>query len=669
MRAIGELCLLTALIGSGFAAYIQLSDGGRGPKLLRTVGHCATWWGFVALTVVTAILAWALYCRDFSYAYVAQYSSELLPWYYSVSALWVGQAGSLLLWAWLLSLLIVLWRVWPQEPASPLRGPASGILLACLCFLLAVMVFAADPMEVSHTGTRDGAGLSPLLQHPAMLIHPPIVFLGYALWTVPFALAVAALWHDDLGLQWIRLARPWALMAWVVLGVGILLGAVWAYEELGWGGYWAWDPVENGSLLPWLTGTALIHCLMAWQHRGMLKRSAAILALVTFGLSNFATFLTRSGLFSSLHAFSQSPIGWLFLGLMGLVCVGGSILLVLRWKSLAATRSIVSVMSRESGVVVGLLALLLLSAVVLAGTISSGLSALITGETVLVGPAFYNSVMIPTGLVLLLVTAAAPLLRWGGAPTPRQVRALFASGLVGLVGSVAAWSMGVSHLIALAVAGLATFAVAALGSSLVVELRGWPGRRLIPTIAVTLRRQRRQYAGFVIHLGFVCLAIGIAGSSLGKREQRFVMQQGETVQWADRQIRLVRFWQRQLPHVMIGEAELEITDRGGKTVTLRPAQHFHRLAESYTTEVAIASSWRGDFYTILHSGGSSGELYLTFVENPLMRCLWLGGWITVGGVGLRLWPVPRRRSKRRTTRHCGRSTADSFGPGRTRRAA
>jgi cytochrome c-type biogenesis protein CcmF len=345
--------------------------------------------------------------------------SRLSRWF---SALWVGQAGSLLLWSWFVVVLAVMLRWWRGRGVEPLRIPAAGVLLGYVCFLTVLMVFAADPMAPSITAPREGMGLSPLLQHPAMLIHPPIVFLGYSLWTVPFAVTVAALLTNRLDLNWLHFARPWALLAWAVLGVGILLGAQWAYEELGWGGYWAWDPVENGSLLPWLTGTAFIHGLMAWQHRQILKKTAIVLAIVTFGLCNFATFLTRSGVFSSLHAFSQSPIGWLFLVMMFAVALVAFVLLGRRWEALKPERTICSLLSREACLVAGSLALLLLTVVVLCGTLSSALSSLVAGKTILVGPPFYNNVLIPTGLLMLSTMSVAPVLNWGSAPSGRQKR-------------------------------------------------------------------------------------------------------------------------------------------------------------------------------------------------------------------------------------------------------
>ena len=306
MNTLGQLSLFVAFVASGYAAFVGIA-GGRRRRAIERSGVAAGLLGVAALTTVSLVLIHALLVKDFRFQYVAHYSSAELPWYYSLSAFWVGQAGSLLLWAWSLALVAVAFRFWPGRSMGPLVEPAFGLLMAYLCFLVAIMVFAADPMEPSMAVPQHGNGLSPLLQHPAMLIHPPIVFLGYALWAVPFALAIAAMASGRLDAQWLRAARPWALLAWAVLGAGILLGGLWAYEELGWGGYWGWDPVENGSLMPWLTGTALIHGLLGWQHRGVLKKTVVLLAIVTFGLCNFATFLTRSGIFSSLTPSASRP--------------------------------------------------------------------------------------------------------------------------------------------------------------------------------------------------------------------------------------------------------------------------------------------------------------------------------------------------------------------------
>ena len=304
-----------------------------------------------------------------------------------------------------------------------------------------------------------------------MLIHPPIVFLGYALWTIPFALAAVALVTGELDRSWVQQARPWALLAWVVLGAGILLGAQWAYEELGWGGYWGWDPVENGSLIPWLTGTAMIHAMMTWQYRGSFKKTALALAIATFGLCNFATFLTRSGIFSSLHAFSKSPIGWLFLLLMLVLGIGGSLMLVYRRKQLQAENPLHSVFSREAAILLSTVALMLLTVVVIGGTLSTALSKIVTGRFIMVGPAFYNNVLIPTGLVLLATTAMAPLLRWGASPSRMQRRGLLLAAAVATIAAAVAFLLGYRHPLGLAVVWLAALAVMALLTAVIMDAR------------------------------------------------------------------------------------------------------------------------------------------------------------------------------------------------------
>jgi cytochrome c-type biogenesis protein CcmF len=318
------------------------------------------------------------------------------------------------------------------------------------------------------------------------------------------------------------------------------------------------------------------------------------------------------------------------------------ILIIWRRRELAPERALASIWSRESLIFIAMIALLLMAATTILGTVSTALSGLVTGQPVMVGAAFYNNVLIPTGLVLLASTAVAPLLRWGKPPLPPEQRWLLFSLRAGLAGSLAGWLIGMRHWIELSVIGLAVLAVVALCGSIASDTeRQRPGRRRFGWL-VTLREQRRQYAGFLLHLGFVCLAIGVAGSSLGKREQLFVMAEGDTVAWAGREVRLARLLEREAPDKLIAEAELEINVGGRPVATLRPAQHFYLLQQQWTTEVAIHSTWSADFYTILHSRDSAGRARLTLVENPLMRWMWLGGWIIGAGTLVRLWPVRRR---------------------------
>ena len=318
----------------------------------------------------------------------------------------------MLFWAWSVGVLAMIYRFWPRCMPSPLRDPAFAILTAFQGFLVAIMVFGADPMQPSLVLPREGGGLSPLLQHPAMLLHPPVVFLGYAGCTIPFALAIAALLTGRLDSAWLRDARRWTFFAWLVQGVGILVGAYWAYEELGWGGYWSWDPVENGSLIPWLAATAMIHAAMVYRQRGALKRTTIIMTAATFAACNFAAFLTRSGIFSSLHAFSQSPIGWMFLLLIAALALVVAVPLVQHRVALRPDNPLSGLPAKEGVAAASVFALIFLAAAVFVGTVSLPVSQVFFPHRVLFGAGFYNGVLIPISLLLMAAMAAAPLLRW-----------------------------------------------------------------------------------------------------------------------------------------------------------------------------------------------------------------------------------------------------------------
>ena len=664
MRIIGQISLLLAFVCSGYAAFACVAGGLRGRRGLIRLGLLTGGVSVVALVLSTVILAHALVVKDFSFVYVAQYSSNRLPWHYSLSALWVGQAGSLLLWSGLQGLLAFMFWWGTRRSDDATRATAFGIVIAFVCFLIGVMVFGADPMELNRDVTGDGAGLSPLLQHPAMLIHPPIVFLGYALWTIPAAVAASALLHHSrrqigpsgaavrsvLGAEWIPVARPWALLGWIVLGTGILLGAEWSYEELGWGGYWAWDPVENGSLLPWLTGTALIHGLMAWRFRGVLKKITLGLAIATFGLCNFATFLTRSGIFSSLHAFSESPIGWLFLALMIVCVIGSGVLFARNWRALQPESAIDAFWSRESQIVISTWVLLLLAGAVFLGTLSVAVSEILVGHRVVVGMAFYNNVMIPVALTLIVSLALAPLLRWGRNPSPKQVHLLQVGGAFACFVAGSTWLLGVSHPLALLVAGAAGLAIFSPVAALWMDKRRIAGRGSLIPVFMVLRIKRRQYAGFLVHLGFVCLVIGVTGSSLGSHREEFVLHPGDSIDWSGRSVRFVQLHESDRPDKFIVEAELEVTPHGEPPFAVRPAQHLHRLQGEWTTEVGIHATWAGDFYAILHNGEPDAGVRITLVENPLMRWLWLGGGVMGLGTITALWPARSLHSREQLRR-------------------
>jgi cytochrome c-type biogenesis protein CcmF len=654
VTTVGQILLLFAFVAAGYSAFACAIARRFENRWMQRSGYVAAFASVGALSVILFILIRALALNDFGFAYVAQYGSTSLPWHYAISALWVGQAGSLLLWSWLLGVVALLFRFWPGNRGtvpifvstkmglSPLGQSldiAFSILLTYLTFLLAVMIFGADPMEASLSSPRDGAGLSPLLRHPAMLVHPPIVFLGYALWAIPFALALSALLLGRDDRRWLEQARAWILCAWTVLGLGILLGAKWAYDELGWGGYWGWDPVENGSLMPWLTGTALIHCGLAWRYRGSLKKTALLLAIITFGLCNFAAFLTRSGVFGSLHEFSKSPIGWFFLLLMGMLVLMVTVLITLRRKSLAADNPITCLSSREACLTIAAICWLGLALVVFLGTAAEPLSRLMFARALTVGSAFYNHALMPVGLMLLLTTAAAPALKWGSPLERDRLKVLCIAFALSLIVVLLAVTLGARNFLMLAVIGSAFFAFAVFPGVLFLDSRSVTDSSYWRKIFTAIRLHCRRYAGFAVHLGFIIIAVGVAASSLGTDRLETAMLRGETVSWAGRSVRFAGLHQQLYHDRLAIEAELEINSDWRGAIKLFPAKHLCLAQNQWTTEVAIDSSWAGDFYVILDSGRGEDQIYVTLVNNPLMCWIWLGGALIGLSALVALWPA------------------------------
>jgi cytochrome c-type biogenesis protein CcmF len=626
---IGQLCLLAAFVASGYAAFACFVGWKCQHRLLHRAGIAAGVVGFLLLTLIGAILAQALLTRDLRFAYVAQYSSPLLPWHYALSAFWVGQAGSLLFWAWSVGVLAMIYRFWPRRMPSPLRDPAFAVLTAFQGFLVALMVFGADPMQPSLVIPREGGGLSPLLQHPAMLLHPPVVFFGYAGCTIPFALAIAALLTGRLDSAWLRDARRWAFFAWLVQGIGILVGAYWAYEELGWGGYWSWDPVENGSLIPWLTATAMIHAAMVYRQRGALKRTTIVMTAATFAACNFAAFLTRSGIFSSLHAFSQSPIGWMFLLLIAALALVVAVPLVQHRIALRPDNPLSGLSAKEGIATASVFALIFLAAAVFVGTASLPVSQVFFPHKVLFGAGFYNGVLIPISLLLMAAMAAAPLLRWGAPLETKQVKALLLAAGVGMAAAGLAWLNGLRHPLSIAVAGLAAMTASAAAASWVFDARQYGSTTPLRGFLLTLRNRQRTYASYVIHLGLACLAVGVAGSSLGTQQRQATLSKGESIVWAGRNICFAGVLQHRLPEKLVVQAELKVTADGDGPYTLLPAQEYYFLQNEWSSKVAIHSNWSGDFYTILYNGRGQDQIQLTLVNNPMMRWMWLAGWVMV----------------------------------------
>ena len=636
---LGQIALLVAMVGSGYACFACLLGAWSEHAGLARSGRYAAALAMAALTTTASVLTWALLTGDQRLAYVARYSSPDLPRHYALAAFWVGQAGSLLLWAWLAGMAMLLLQISLRRRQSPLSDPALGILAGYLCFLVVLMTFGADPMKLASPAAAPGPGLVPELRHPAMLLHPPVIFLSYATWAVPFALALAALLTGRLDAEWLRRARPWTLFSWATLGIGILLGAEWAYEELGWGGYWNWDPVENGSLLPWLAGTALIHTSIVWQRRASLKKTTAWLAIMAFSLCVFATFLTRSAVFGGLHTFNRSPLGWMFLWML-LVMLGGSAALVFwRREMLKPEHRLGGILSRETLIALSTVAILLLAAAVLIGTIAGSVAQAVLGWSLAIDRNFYDPVAAVVGIVTLAGAALAPLTRWGGPPGAGQLRALVLSAAIAMITTLVAVGLRIQNPVALVAAFFTALLMAVLVSCLIAESRNRPGRW---SILRTLCERRRFYAGCLVHVGYACLIVGITGSSLGTQQVDVDLTRGEPMTWAGRSLRFVELTRREHAGVTVVEAHVELAEPGKPTVALQPAQKLYADADRWRGEVAVLSTWRSDFYVVLHGGEGSDKIHLTLRENPLMRWMWLSGWLMGVGTLIAIWPGKSR---------------------------
>ena len=646
MAEIGYFSLCLALIAAAYAAVASVAGVRRQHAGLQRSSHQALLALFGLLTVAVGALWYALLTHDFQLEYVAENTSRALPTLYVVAALWGGQSGSLLFWGWLLAGFGAAVVLFSRSRYRDLLPYAIPVLAAGSFFFCLVHLFAADPFVRLPFTPEDGRGLNPLLQHPAMAIHPPLLYLGMVGMSVPFAFALAALWSGRLDDMWVRAARRWMLLPWIFLGAGLLLGGKWAYVELGWGGYWGWDPVENASLMPWLASTAFLHSIMIQERRAMLKVWNVVLAILTHGLCIFGTFMTRSGLVSSVHAFAQSNIGPFFATFLVLTLVVSFALLWWRLPALQPERRLESLLSRETAFLLNNWILLGMLFAVLWGTLFPVLSETFTGEQITVGSPFFNRVTIPLGLVLLVLTGAGPLFAWRR--TSRDsLRRNFTGPLAGTAVAVVALALaGVRSPYALASLGLCAFVVWTVALEFV---RGVTARQRtsqeskIVALGRLLTKNRRRYGGYVVHLGMILLFVGFTGKAFTVEEE-FVLGSGEWAEFENYRVRYETLAHSEDANKTVTAAAVSLFDADGFLATLLPARHAYHSFDQGTTEVAIHARWYEDIYLILvgWEGDGSSAKFQVYV-NPLVNGVWLGGVVLALGGFWCLWPTVRER--------------------------
>ena len=657
MILVGELALWVGLLMAAWATTVSFAGGALRRDDLIASGQRAIYATF-AMVLTASIGLWtALLSRDFSLEYVAGHISANMPNVYVFTAFWSGQAGSMLFWALILSLYSAIAVYSNRERNRTLMPYAAGTLGAILLFFLATTCFKANPFTRLDWTPMDGRGMNPQLQNPGMAIHPPNLYLGYVATAIPFAFAIAALITRRLDAEWLAVVRRWSLLSWFFLTVGIVLGMWWAYVELGWGGYWSWDPVENASFLPWLTGTAFLHSIMIQEKRGMLRKWNVVLVVVTFLLSIFGTFITRSGVIESVHSFAQSPVGSWFAAFF-FVSTGATIYLVAtRLKNLEAKAELESMVSREAAFLYNNLVLVGIAFAVLWGTLFPILSEWVRQEKITVGPPFFNAVNIPLGLLLLALTGIGPLIAWRKA-SPANLKRQFAipatSGLV-LGALLLALGMRSGH-------ALMTYALAGFVAATILQefYKGVAARRTIhgESIAVgfvrLIARNRRRYGGYIVHAGIVMLFAAFAGLAF-RSEHDITLRTGQQFETNDPYGHHWRFISQGASsdkrfNRIVTSVALE-TYRDGKPagfIKSEKRQYFdsaERPTFEPATEVGIQTTAKLDTYVVLAGvRGDVAELRVTF--NPLVVWVWIGGALMAIGGLVVMWPQAERRRAR-----------------------
>ncbi len=651
MTLLGQFALWAALLVGLWGAAIAFSGRWQDrPDLAATVTRSV--YAVFGCLVVASIALWkGLITHDFNIEYVAAYTSRNLPPYFIVSAFWAGQKGSLLFWAVVLSLFASLAQLLTSRRYADLLPYVAGVTSSVVVFFVSVMLFGSSPFERLSFTPADGRGLNPQLQNVGMVIHPPMLYLGYISITIPFAFAVAALLSRRLDTGWIHAIRKWTLVSWLFLSIGITLGMWWAYVELGWGGYWAWDPVENASFLPWLTMTAFLHSVMIQEKRGMLKRWNLGLIIGTFLLSIFGTFITRSGVIASVHSFTQSNVGYFFLAFLTVAAVLSFTLLYSRWPALEAEVQLESMLSREAAFLFNNLLLVGIAFSVLWGTLFPILSEAVRGTKITVGPPFFNRVNVPLGLLLLGLTGIGPLIAWRKASTANLRRQFVVPVATGSVALVALLAAGVRDSYAVIAFALAAFVAGTVTQEF---YRGVRARRRMHQESVPvalfrlIERNRRRYGGYLVHVGVLIYFVAFAGMAF-RVEREATLKPGESVELRSPFGHTYRF-----THVGISQYEalnrvvsaatvqVAIDGRPAGLLTSEKRQHvdsFKRPTFEPSTEVGIRSGLREDLYMVF-AGAVNGteEAVYRFNINPLVWWVWFGGFVLAFGGIVTMWP-------------------------------
>ncbi len=651
MANLGYLAILFAFCLCVYGVVAALAGRLRQKPFLEVSAQRAVLTVWLLVTSASGLLLYAILTNNFGFSYVAGRSNTDLPIIYKFAAWWGGQEGSLLFWSWIAATYSLVAVYTGRKRHRDMISYVVAILLTVQAFFLGLIVFLVNPFQVLMSGPNivsvaDGNGLNPLLQHPIMAIHPPMLYLGYVGFVVPFAFAIASLITRQPGDRWINTTRHWTMITWLFQSIGVLLGARWAYVVLGWGGYWGWDPVENASLLPWITGTAFLHSVMMQEKKGMMKVWNIVLVSATFFLCIFGTFLTRSGLVSSVHAFAQSAIGVYFVWFLTIGIALTIFLILSRLDYLKSESQLDSVVSRESSFLFNNVILLASCFAVLWGTLFPVISEAVSGEKITVGAPFFNKVNVPIGLVLLFLTGVGPLFAWRRTSVDSLKKNFLWPAVASLVLGVVLVALGMRHFYATVCFVLCLF----VAITILVEfyrggrvIQGKQGMSLPMAMVELTHRNTRRYGGYLVHMGVVLMCIGFAGAAFNQTQQA-ELGVGDALQLGKYEFKLTDLKEDNNPNNATSVAVVDVYKNGKLLATMRPEQRFYYASQQPTSVVAIRARLNEDVY--LHFAGMSNDgtkpILQVFI-NPLVTWIWLGALTLVFGTLVALIPSKVKR--------------------------
>jgi len=643
-----DLGIISLILALGFALYAiiaaVLGALRSANQLVESAKRSVLTVTFFMLLASAALII-SFLTHDFGVSYVAEHSSRAMPWYFTTAAFYGGQEGSLLYWALMLSVFSAIFVFTSRRAPAVLVPYVMATLMATEAFFVIVLTSVSNPFARSAIIPADGAGLNPLLMDPGMLIHPPMLLMGFMSFALPYAFAVAAMITGNLSSEWLRSIRRWTLAAWSIQTTGLILGAWWAYHVLGWGGYWGWDPVENAALLPWLTATAFLHSTMVQERRGMLKVWNLFLIIASFALSIFGTFEVRSGVISSVHSFAYSSIGIYYLVFLGIVIVFSSALFLLRLPKLQPEQEFDSVLSREGIFLFNNLLLLGMTFATLWGTLFPLISAFIRGQTMTVGPPFYNQVMAPLIAVLVVAMGVGPLLAWRRTSRAALWRNLSVPAILAAVCAAVLPIFGVTDIAANIGFSVCAFTAAAILYELWrgACVRHSHGEPYVVALYMLFNRYRQRYGGYLVHLGLIMLVLGVIGSHYFQQQRDAVLKPGQETTIAGYRLTYLGNFDTKEPDKETIMAQLQIWYNGQLQTYIYPGRiTYHNYGDQPASLIPINTFGLTDLYVVLTDWTGAAQATIRVFVNPLVSLVWYGGIVMLLGGVVCWWPERRR---------------------------